>query len=79
MSSSRWTEQLDLMIRARTSLIWIRSSEDLAATRIIAMSGRVNDAQAAQLATQGYDATLKKPFSVRQMIDSIEQVNAIVY
>ena len=28
MSSSRWTEQLDLMIRARTSLIWIRSSEE---------------------------------------------------
>ena len=28
MSSARWSEQLDLMIRARTSLIWIRSSEE---------------------------------------------------
>ena len=28
MSSVRWSEQLDLMIRARTSLIWIRSGEE---------------------------------------------------
>jgi|TARA_B100001059_G_scaffold175883_1_gene176271 excisionase family DNA binding protein len=58
---------------------WIRSSEDHAGTRIIAMSSRLNDGQATQLAQQGYDASLKKPFSVRQLIDSIEQVNAIVY
>ena len=28
MSSAIWSEQLDLMIRARTALIWIRSSEE---------------------------------------------------
>ena len=28
MSSAIWSDQLDLMIRARTALIWIRSSEE---------------------------------------------------
>ena len=28
MSSALWSEQLDLMVRARTSLIWIRSTEE---------------------------------------------------
>ena len=29
MSSTAWSNQLDLLIRARTPLIWIRSSEEV--------------------------------------------------
>jgi excisionase family DNA binding protein len=51
----------------------VRSSEDLQMTRIIAMSGKLTDAQAMQLKVQGFDGFLKKPFQVRQVIQAIEQ------
>lgn len=57
----------------------IRHNDDLQLTRMIAMSGKLTDGQAAQLTMQGFDATLRKPFSVRQVIEAIESVAAVVY
>jgi excisionase family DNA binding protein len=57
----------------------VRENDDLQVTKIIAMSGKLTDGQVAQLAHQGFDGSLRKPFSVRQVIDAIEGAHAVVY
>lgn len=57
----------------------IRSNEDLAFTRVIAMSSKLTDGQAVQLRAQGYEGFLKKPFAVRNAIEEIERVHALVH
>lgn len=57
----------------------IRANEDLQMTRIIAMSGRLTDGQAAQLSSCGFDGVLRKPFTVRQVIEAVESAHAVVY
>ena len=52
----------------------VRRSEHLSFTRIVAMSGKLTDGQAQSLRSQGYDYFLKKPFQVRQVVESIEEV-----
>jgi len=55
----------------------IRSIDDLQLTRVIAMSNKLTDGQAQHLLNNGFDGYLKKPFHVRQVIESIEQVAAV--
>lgn len=57
----------------------VRQNEDLALTRIIAMSGKLTDGQAMGLRQQGFESFLKKPFQVRQVIESIERVTSLVH
>ncbi len=57
----------------------LRNSEDMQATKIIAMSGRLTDGQMTRLTCSGFDGVLRKPFTVRQVIDSIENAVAVVY
>jgi len=57
----------------------VRDNADLQLTKVIAMSGKLTDGQAQQLLTKGFDGYLKKPFHVRQVIESIEDATAIVY
>ncbi len=57
----------------------VRTNEDLAMTRIIAMSGKLTDGQATGLRGQGFDGFLKKPFQVRQVIQAIEKANSLVH
>ena len=57
----------------------MRETDDLQVTKLIAMSGKLTDGQVAQLSHNGFDGALRKPFSVRQVIDSIEGAHAIVY
>ncbi|MBX3373516.1 MAG: response regulator [Phycisphaeraceae bacterium] len=57
----------------------LRESDDLQVTRVIAMSGKLTDGQVAQLTHQGYDGAIRKPFTVRQVIDAIERAHAVVY
>jgi len=57
----------------------VRTSDDLAITRIIAMSGKLTDGQAMGLRAQGFDGFLKKPFQVRQVIQEIEKAHALVH
>jgi excisionase family DNA binding protein len=57
----------------------IRENDDLQVTKVIGMSGKLTDGQVAQLSHQGYDGSLKKPFSVRQVIEAIEGAHAVVY
>lgn len=57
---------------------FLRTTDELAMTRVVAMSGKLTDGQAMGLRAQGFDGFLKKPFSVRQVIAEIEKANALV-
>jgi excisionase family DNA binding protein len=57
----------------------IHGNEDLQVTRIIAMSSRVTDGQIGQLMQCGFDSVLRKPFTVRQVIEAVESAHAVVY
>jgi excisionase family DNA binding protein len=58
---------------------FIQATDDLQGIKVIGMSGKLTDGQAAQLTHQGFDSALRKPFSVRQVIDAIEHAHAMVY
>lgn len=57
----------------------VHNNDDLQFTRIVAMSGKLTEGQATQLRGQGFDGFLKKPFTIRQVVDEIEKVSALVY
>ena len=57
----------------------IRGLDELQMTQVIAMSSKLTDGQASQLTRQGFESALRKPFSVRQVIDAIEKAHAVVY
>jgi excisionase family DNA binding protein len=57
----------------------IQTNDDLQGTKVIGMSSKLTDGQAAQLTHQGFESTLRKPFSIRQVIDAIEAAHAMVY
>jgi excisionase family DNA binding protein len=58
---------------------FIRSNDDFQITKVVAVTGKLTDGQTAQLVHQGFDAALRKPFTVRQAIETIEKVHAVVY
>lgn len=66
-------------INGEGALKLVRSNADLQLAKVIAMSGKLTDGQAQQLLTRGFDGYLKKPFHVRQVIESIEDATAMVY
>ncbi len=57
----------------------VRTEDDLAITKIIAMSGKMSDVQLNALKAQGFDQVLRKPFQIRQVIQSIELCMSMVY
>jgi DNA-binding response OmpR family regulator len=57
----------------------LKDNDDHQVTKVIAMTGKLTDGQAAQLTHQGFDGALRKPFSVRQVIEAIEGAAAVVY
>ena len=57
----------------------VKNSPDLQLTKVIAMSGKLTDDEAKGLMAQGFDGFLRKPFHVRQVIESVEDAMAVVY
>ena len=57
----------------------VKKSSDLQLTKVIAMSGKLTDAEAHGLLGSGFDGFLRKPFHVRQVIESVEDAMAVVY
>ena len=57
----------------------VKANPDLQLTKVIAMSGRMTDDESKGLMALGFDAFLKKPFHVRQVIEAIEDAMAVVY
>ncbi len=64
---------------ANTLAAHVQSSDTLQMTKIIPMSGKLTDGQAAALASKGFEGFLRKPFQVRAVVESIEAATAIVY
>lgn len=64
---------------AREVARMVRTEDDLAITKIIAMSGKLTDGQLQGLRTNGFDSFLKKPFQVRQVVEAIENVTSLVH
>ena len=57
----------------------VKKNPDLQLTKVIAMSGKLTDQESQGLHAQGFDAFLRKPFHVRQVIQAVEDAMAIVY
>jgi excisionase family DNA binding protein len=57
----------------------VKKSPDLQLTKVIAMSGTLAEPEVQSLLAQGFDGFLRKPFHVRQVIESIEDSMAVVY
>jgi CheY-like chemotaxis protein len=57
----------------------VKKNADLQLTKVIAMSGKYTEAEAQGLLSSGFDGFLRKPFHVRQVIESIEDAMAVVY
>ena len=66
-------------VKGENVLKLVRDSDDLQATKVIAMSGKLTDGQAQHLLHHGFDGYLKKPFHVRSVIEAVEDAVAIVY
>jgi excisionase family DNA binding protein len=66
-------------VDAREVVKQIKSNPDLQLTKVIAMSGKLTDDEARGLSAQGFDGFLRKPFHVRQVIESVEDAMAVVY
>lgn len=63
----------------REMLRQVRNNTDLQLTKVLALSGKLSDDEGKSLIAQGFDAYLKKPFHVRQVIEAIEDAMAVVY
>ena len=57
----------------------VKKNPDLQLTKVIAMSGKLSDAEAQGLTSLGFDSFLRKPFHVRQVIEAVEDAMAVVY
>ncbi len=57
----------------------IRMNPELQMTKVLAMSGQLTDDEAKALLTQGFEGFLKKPFTIQQVIQAIEDAVAVVY
>ncbi|MDA0974985.1 MAG: response regulator, partial [Planctomycetota bacterium] len=62
---------------AEVVLGMVRSNEDLQMTRVIGLSARLTEGQAMQYSTRGFDGVLRKPFTVRQVIEWVERSYSI--
>jgi excisionase family DNA binding protein len=57
----------------------IRMNPELQMTKVVAISGQLTDEDGKALMTQGFENYLKKPFTVQQVIQAIEDAVAVVY
>lgn len=57
---------------------FVRKDDDFQITRVIAMSGKMTDGQLQSLRASGFDGFLKKPFQLRQVVQSIENATSLV-
>jgi CheY-like chemotaxis protein len=57
----------------------IRMNPDLQMTKVVAMSGHLTEDEGKALQKEGFDGFLKKPFSMQQVVQTIEDAVAVVY
>lgn len=66
-------------LSGREVLRTIRGLPDLAATKLVALTGLLREGEAEALRQEGFDAVLSKPFEVSEVVKTIEDVMAVVY
>ena len=57
----------------------VQSNDELQATRLVAMTSRLTEGQTAQLTSRGFESVIRKPFTVRQIIDTVQKAHAVIY
>jgi excisionase family DNA binding protein len=57
----------------------VKHDSQLQLAKVIGMSDRLTEAEAAGLPAQGFDGFVAKPFKVRDIVEAIEQAMRIVY
>lgn len=57
----------------------VKNNPDLQLTKVIAMSGKMSEAESKGLMAAGFDGFLRKPFNMRQVIEAVEDAMAVVY
>ncbi|HEY4330178.1 MAG TPA: response regulator [Phycisphaerae bacterium] len=57
----------------------VRMNPELQMTKVVAMSGQLTDEEGKALTSQGFEGYLKKPFTIQQVIQAIEDAVAVVY
>ena len=57
----------------------VKANPDLQLTKVVAMSGKLSDEEVQGLSAIGFDAFLRKPFHVHQVIEAVEDVMAVTY
>jgi len=58
---------------------YVRSNDDLSATKVIAIATNLAENEAAALLQKGFDAVLTDPTDYKQAINAIQDVTAIIY
>ncbi|MFH1416814.1 MAG: response regulator [Planctomycetota bacterium] len=61
-------------LSGRETVRSVKSRPDLAASRLIALTGPLKDGEGETLKQQGFDATLQRPFEVSRAVAVIEEV-----
>ncbi|MCC5829549.1 MAG: response regulator [Phycisphaeraceae bacterium] len=59
-------------VKGEDLLKMVTSNPDLQSTRMIAMTGKLSETQCQAYLQRGFDGFLKKPFHIRQVIETIE-------
>src|SRR5262249_49335685 len=57
----------------------VRLNPELQMTKVIAISGQLTDEEGKALLGQGFESYLKKPFTIQQVIQAVEDAVAVVY
>ncbi len=57
----------------------VRMNPELQMTKVVAMSGALSDEEGKALLSQGFEGFIKKPFTIQQVIQAIEDAVAVVY
>jgi excisionase family DNA binding protein len=57
----------------------VKGNPELQLTKTIAMSGRMTEPELKALIGSGFDGYIKKPFNVRQVIQTIEDATTVAY
>ncbi len=73
---------INLMARdidAKRVCKYVRTTEDLSGTKVIAVASNLRESEAEALHEQGFDAVVTKPEDAAQVMETIQAVTAIIY
>ncbi len=73
---------INLMAReidAKRVCKYVRTTEDLSATKVIAVASNLRESEAEALHEQGFDAVITRPEDPAQVMEAIQEATAIIY